>query len=112
VVQAPHHLDVLQTGQVLVDGRRLSGQAETAAEDLRVPNDVQPHDLGSAAIRQQQGREDPDRSGLACAIGAQQPIDRSGRDIQVDAPQRFYRTEVLDEPLDDDRPGHPKYPTG
>src|SRR5206468_9194761 len=86
---------------------RLPGQPETAAEDLRVPDDVKPHDLGSAAVRQQQGREDADRSGLACPIGAQQTEDGAGRNIKVDPAQGFYGAEALGEPLDDDRPGHP-----
>jgi hypothetical protein len=107
VVQPSHHLDVLETGQVLVDGRRLSGQPETAAEDLCVPNHVKPYDLGPAAVRQQQGRKDPDRSGLACPIWPKQPEDGTRRNIKIDAAQCFYGTEALDEPLDDDGSSHP-----
>jgi hypothetical protein len=98
VVQPSHHLDVLETGQVLVDGRRLSGQPETAAEDLCVPNHVKPYDLGPAAVRQQQGRKDPDRSGLACPIWPKQPEDGTRRNIKIDAAQCFYGSEALDEP--------------
>ncbi len=106
-VQATDHLDVLEPGEVLVDRRALAGETDPVAKLLGVGDHVEAVHLGATAARQQQRRQDPNRGGLAGAVGTEQAEHHPGLDIQVDAFQSFDVTEPAFEPLGtDDRLGH------
>ncbi len=107
-VQPADHLEVLEPGQVLVDGGALAGETYPVAELLSVLHDVEAIDLGAAAARQQQRAQDPNGGRLAGAVRSQQPSDGAGLDLQIDALQRLDLAEAAFELLgtDDRIPGH------
>ena len=102
VVQAPDQLQVLEAGQVLVDGGALAGQADAEAELLGVAHDVEAGDLGAPGTGEQQGGEDPHGGRLACAVRAEHAEHGAALDLQIDAPQRMDLSEVSDETLGED----------
>ena len=97
VEQSRHMLHVLAAGQSFVDRRVLAREADARAHLVRVGNDVDPVDPRCALLGTQQRREDPDGGGLAGAVRAQQPVDRTARHRQVDAVERQVVAEALDE---------------
>ena len=99
VVQAAEQLEVLAPGEELVDGVVLHGQADPAPDLRGFPCDVEAGDLGAAAVRPQQGGEDPHRGGLAGAVGAEQPADGSGRHREVEPVERHGAAVALAEPF-------------
>jgi hypothetical protein len=77
--------EVLHPGQVLVDRGELAGEADLAADGVRLPHHVVAEHAGLAAVGAQQGGEHPDRGGLARAVRPEQAVHRAGRHAQVDA---------------------------
>jgi hypothetical protein len=71
-VEAPHHHEVLEAREVLVDGRVLPGEADPAAQLHGVADDVEPGNADGAGVGLEQRREHADRRRLAGAVGAQQ----------------------------------------
>ncbi len=107
VVQAPHHLEVLQAGEVLVDGRELTGEADHGTEEHRVANDVVARHHGLALIGFEQGREDADRGGLPRPVGSEETEDRALLHRQVHAFHGLHLPEGLLQTLGpDDRLFH------
>jgi hypothetical protein len=72
-VQPTDHVEVLEPGQVLVDGGVLPGHPDAFADPLGLGEHVHAGDLGAAGVRLQQGRQDPDRRGLAGTVRPEQP---------------------------------------
>ena len=97
VVQPSDELEVLEAGQVLVDRRALSREADPEPQLLGVAHGVQPVDLRSAAGGREQGGQDPDRGRLAGPVRPEQPEHRAGLDLEVDPLERLDVAEVLDE---------------
>ena len=106
VVQAADHLEVLEAGQVLVDGRVLAGEADLGAQRRGVAHDVEPRDPRGAAVRLQQRGQDPHRGGLAGSVGAEQSQHAARTCREVHAAEGAHRAVRLLEPLDDDRICH------
>nr|WP_281273524.1 hypothetical protein [Euzebya pacifica] len=111
-VEPADHDEVLPTGQVAVDRGVLPGQADLAAQGLRLLHHVEPRDRRAAAGGLQQGREDADEGGLPGAVGAEQPEDGALGNLEVDTPQGVDVAEGLGDSLDaddgfwhDDAPG-------
>ena len=77
MVEPSHHPEVLGTGEVLVDGRELAGEADQAAHDVRLGGDVVTEYPGHAAVGREHRREDPDNGGLAGSVRTEQPEDRA-----------------------------------
>ena len=102
VVQATDHLEVLEPGEVLVDGGVLPGEADHVAELLGLLDDVVAGDGGTALVGVQERGQDPDGGGLAGPVGAEEAKHRARRDLQVHALQRLHLPEPLGEALDDD----------
>src|SRR5262249_51554422 len=95
-VEAADHGDVLAAGQVVVDGCELSREADAFAYLGRFAYDVEPSDMHAAGVGAEQGGEDADQSGLACAVRAEQPVNASARDLQAQAVERTgAATELL-----------------
>ena len=89
VVEPADHLQVLGPGQVFVDRRVLAGEADLRAQQARIALDVDPGDLGAAAVGAEQGREDADGGRLPRSVRAQQGQHAAGRGPQVDAVERL-----------------------
>jgi hypothetical protein len=99
-IEPADHLDVLPAGEVVVNGGGLARQADPGAHARRVGAHVDAGDAGGARVRCQQGGEDPDESGLAGAVGAQQGMDGPGPHGQAQLVQRTDLAAVgLDQPL-------------
>jgi hypothetical protein len=106
VVQPAHHLEVLEAGQVLVDGRVLPGEPDRRAHRPGVADHVQPDHLGPPRVGAEQRGQDPDHRGLPRAVGAEQPEHGPLGHGQVHSVECGGGAEALHQPLDDDRIGH------
>ena len=85
MVEAADHLQVLEAGQVLVDGRVLAREPDVLANLGRVADDVEARDPRRALVGVEQRGQDPDRGRLAGAVRAEQPEDAARLDAQIDA---------------------------
>ena len=90
VQQAADHLEVLATGQVLVDRGVLAGQADGGPNRVRLAEDVVAGHRRPAAVRVEERGEDPDRRRLAGAVGAEEAQDRAGRRPCRSTPRRAW----------------------
>ena len=97
LVELADHLQVLAAGQVFVDGRELAGQADRAAHLVRVLEHVDARDDGAPAVGLQQGGQDADGGRLAGAVRPEQAEHGAFGHVEVDAVQRPYVTEGLDQ---------------
>ena len=95
VVEPAHQLEVLEPGEVLVDGRALAREPDAEAQLLGVARDVEAVDGGRAAVEPEQRGEDADHGGLAGAVGAEQPEHGAGVDLEVDALECVHLAERL-----------------
>ena len=93
VVQPPDDLQVLPAGELLLDGGRLAGQPDGAADRGRLAHDVMALDHRPAAVGQQQRGQDPHRGGLPGAVGAEHAEHRPARHRQVDTARRLHIPE-------------------
>ena len=105
-VQPPDHVEVLEAREVLVDRGVLAREADACLDALGVARDVDPGDLGGAAVGLEQGREDAHGGGLARPVGAEQAQDGALGHRQVEAGQRLDPFVALDEPGGPDHVGH------
>ncbi len=84
MVETSNHVEVLETGQVLVDRRVLPTEPDTFTNPIRLGENIESCDLDLALIRNQQRGEDPDSSRLSGAVRAQQSQNRSLRNVQIE----------------------------
>ncbi len=82
-VQATDHVEVLVAGEVLVDGRELARQPEFRPHLGRPLGDVEARHQCGAGVGGDQGRQNPDRGGLAGTVGPQESQDGAFRDGQI-----------------------------
>jgi hypothetical protein len=68
VVEAADHFEVLEAGQVLVDGRVLAGEADVLTDPRRVADDVEARNARRTLVGQEQRGEDPNCGRLAGAV--------------------------------------------
>ena len=97
VEQATDVLHVLATGEPLLDGRVLSGEADAPADTVGIAARIDAVDQGHAGVGAQQRGEDPHDGGLARPVRTEQPVHRTVRDHQVDAVDGRRCAESLDE---------------
>jgi hypothetical protein len=76
--QAAEQLQVLCTGEILVDGCELPGQADAVAHRGGVANDVMAKHSRRPSVGLHQGREDADGGRLAGAVRAEHAVDGAG----------------------------------
>ena len=100
VEQAAEHLQVLPSGEDLVDGRELPGEPEQLANGRGLVHHVAPEYLRAPRVRREQRREHAHERGLPGPVRPEQPEDRPLRDVEVDSRQRNRRAEALDHALD------------
>ena len=101
-VQAREVPQQLAPGQARVEAGRVGEKAEALPHRQRLARDVEPGDLHPPARRQQDARQDPQRRGLARAVGAEQPVDLAGRDRERQLGDRRGGAEALRERIDRD----------
>ena len=99
VQQLADEHEVLGAGEVLVDRGVLAGQADGAADLVRLGGDVVPADQGGAGVGLQQGGENADRGGLAGAVRAEDAEDGAFAGGEVDPVEGLGGAEALPEPL-------------
>ena len=102
VGEPPDHDQVLPTGEVLVDGGVLAGEADALAHLVGLPDDVEPEDRGATGVGLEDRGEDADGGGLAGAVGAEQSEDGAGGHGEVDAVEGVHVAEVLHQTLGED----------
>ena len=86
-VQPTDHGQVLEAGQILVDGGVLPRQADLVAQRRGVVHDVIADDRGAPGVGFQQRGQNPDDRGLAGAVRAEQAEHRSPPHLEIDALQ-------------------------
>src|SRR6188472_1500737 len=89
VIEPADHLQVLETGEVLVDGGVLSGQADRLADTSAFTDDVEARDAGGASVRPQERGQNPYGGRLPGAVRAEQAEDAAGLGAQIDAAGRL-----------------------
>ena len=92
VVEPSEHPEVLASGQVLVHGRVLAGEADRLAHRLGFADDVETRHACAAGIRLQQRREDADGRRLAGPIRPEQPENGAFLHLEVDAVEGAHLT--------------------
>ena len=97
VVKLAEHPQVLAAGEVLVDRRVLSGEADRASHFVGLLDDVKTGDRRGARCGLEQSRQDSDGRGLACAVGPEQADHLAARDDQVDSVEGYDLAELLDQ---------------
>jgi hypothetical protein len=100
--EAPGQPEVLTAGQVGIDRRILAGEADPVADAVGVADHVVAEDLRVPAVGWEDGCQDPDRGGLAGAVGPEQPEHGTGRHLEVDAVEGDHVAEALDQSLYED----------
>jgi hypothetical protein len=91
--------EVLGSGEVLVDRGVLPGEADGAADLVRLGGDVVPADQGGAEVGLEQRREDADGGGLTRAVRAEDTEDGAGGNGEIDPVEGLGGAEALPEPL-------------
>lgn len=94
-VQTGEEPQVLPPGEVAVDRGVLPHDADGAAHGRGLPDQVVAGDPGRARVGAQQGGQQPDRGGLARAVGSQDRADRAPWDGEVEAAQGAHLAEPL-----------------
>ena len=87
-VQPAEVLDHFPGGHAVVDGRVGRDEANLAADQLGLRDDVEAVDDGRAARGLQHGAENPQGGRLAGAVGPQQAVDLARAGVEADAVER------------------------
>jgi hypothetical protein len=97
LVELADHLEVLPAGQVFVDRRELTGQADGTADRVGLFQHVDARHHSSSAVGPQQGGQAADGGRLARAVRPEQAEDRALGHVEIDTVQGPYVTEGLDQ---------------
>ena len=84
LVQSPEQPQVLAAGEVLIDCRVLTGQADEPADLVGLANHVESGNGGASGIGLEERGQDPDGRGLARAVRAKEPEDGPLGDLEID----------------------------
>ena len=95
MVESTHQRDVFMSGEVLIHGCVLTGQANAGAHRLGGFGHVVTVDHGPPRVWLDDGGEDAHGSGFACAVGAEQAQHSAGGYLQAHPPQCLHRAELL-----------------
>ena len=95
MVELADHHEVLEAGEVLVDGGVLTARADHAAHLVGVAQHVDAVDDGGAGVGLDERREHLDGGGLAGAVGAEQRGDGALRDVEVKTVERAHDGRAL-----------------
>ena len=85
VGEAPHHVDVLPAGQVLVHRGVLPGEPDGAADRVGLGDHVVAEHRGAPGVGAEDGGEDAHDGGLARTVRAEQTEHRAGLHLERDA---------------------------
>jgi len=97
-IQAPDHREVLQAGEVFVNGRILSGQADPLAQPRRILDHVEARDPCRPAVGLQQRRQYADDRRLARPVRPEQAQHSARSGVEIDTRKRSHSPVGLDEP--------------
>src|SRR6185437_1626112 len=86
---------VLATGQLVIDGRVLAGEADRAAYPVRIAEQVVAGDGGRARVWPHQRGQNPDHGRLAGAIRSEKGEDGAGLDGKIDVIESVVPAEGL-----------------
>ena len=102
--------DIFLRRHIQIDGRRFHHCAHSASRTLNFYICVLCAIQGNAAARRLlQAADEADECGLACAVSADEAIDRAFRDVHVQPVQRRESTVALGEPIGFKHVFHVKY---
>jgi hypothetical protein len=107
--EAADQLEVLPSGEKLVQPRVLTSDPDAAAHLVGGRDDVEPVDHHPTGCGANEGGEDADEGGLAGAVVAEHPERGAATGLQVDAVERPRRPVGDVEILDEDGGGGPAH---
>ena len=108
LVEEPDELEVLSSGEQLVNGGELSGEADQRAQSRGVRDHVAAGHRGASAVRSQQRRQDAHERRLARAVRAEQREHLALLGDEVEVGEGLCGPEPLADSLDfDHRHGWP-----
>ena len=99
VIEAPDHVEVLETGEQLIDRGVLPGQSDDPPQRGRVCQHVDAGHAGPAGVGLEQGGEHAYGGGLARAVGPEQPGHGALGHRQVEAVEGLDLAVALADPL-------------
>ena len=85
-----------------VEGRVLQRDADPQSHLARLPADVEPGHRGPTRTGRDQRAQHADRGGLARSVGAQEPVDLTSGDLEIDPVDRDVVAEPADQSLGSD----------
>ena len=97
-VERGEQFEVLASRQVGVEARRLHEPRDALQRARAVAHRVAPEQLDGALRRHDQAERHAQRGRLAGAVGAEEPVDVAGVDVQVDVVDREDLLVALDQP--------------
>jgi hypothetical protein len=102
-VQIRYELEVLRSGEEIVDSRELAGHTDQAADFVGLLRQVVAADAHLAAIAGDQRGQDVHHRGLAGAVRAEQREDRAFGDAKIDAVEHHLLSVRLAQSVGRDR---------
>ena len=99
------HVEQLSAGHQRVDRRLLEGHPDRAADIVGLADHVVAGYERRAGGGAEEGGEDADQGGLAGAVGAEEAVDLSGVDLEVEVVDGADGAELTDEGRDFDGVG-------
>src|SRR5665647_2011167 len=102
-VGAAEETDVLDHGQVFVEGELLRHVADSTLDALGLPADIEAADIGRPGGRVEEAAEHADRRGFAGPVGSEKAEDPAAVDLERDGVDSREIAEPLRQRLDLDR---------
>src|SRR5262249_11507626 len=104
---ACHEIEILEHRQVVVEAELLRHVADLAADQRRLPDDVEPETGAVSTVGDEEPAQYANGGGLAAAIGAEKAADFTLGDLQAQPIDYLQGTEALSQVMDiDDIVGH------
>ena len=111
-VEQPLQPQQLGAGLARIERRLLERDADAQPNGSRVGGDVEPGDRRRAARRSDQRAQHLHRGRLAGAVGAEEPVDLAGGDVEVDPVDRGHLAVLTYERCRSNRGTHVRFPCG
>ena len=92
VVEQSHHSQILEPGEVFVDGGILTGETDVTAHLVRLLDDVEARDGCRTTGRRENGRENSNHRGLSGTVGPQQTKHFAGGHVERHSVEGSYVT--------------------
>ena len=102
LVDARHQVEVFEHREIVVVAEFLRHIADVAADQRRLPDDVEPQAGTIAAVGDQEAAQHADGGGLAAAIGAEKAANLALGDLQAQPLDDFQGAKTLAQIMDVD----------